>query len=493
MSAAQSAAVPAPVVQSSDGSVAASSSTLARDLDAIFADPVLARGIIGVRVDSLRDGRTIYTHMAGTHVVPASNMKLVTMSVAATRLGWDFRYETRLEATGTIRDGRLDGDLVVVGSGDPTIGAPDGRPSSVFVAWADALWDAGVHRIDGRLIGDDNAFEDAEPGAGWAWDYLSAGYATPTGALIYNENVGVVRATPGPSAGDPVAVTILPPGHGLEPDNRLTTGAAGSRASLDVFRMAGEPRVVLTGSQPAGGRAAVQTVAVDNPTRYFVEALRLALLDRGIVVRDGAWDIDDLSEAPPAGGRRVLVRRESAPLSSIAASFLKVSQNLYGETILRTLARADGNVGTADGGKAVVRRTLADWGVADDAIVMYDGSGLSRYNYVTADAIVTILTRIWKDESLRGPFLAALPVGGVDGTLESRMKNPVLEGHVQAKTGTISNMRALSGFLDGPDGEKYVFSMIANHFTAPSAQIDAVVEKALARIVSGSGSTAPGS
>jgi D-alanyl-D-alanine carboxypeptidase/D-alanyl-D-alanine-endopeptidase (penicillin-binding protein 4) len=130
-----------------------------------------------------------------------------------------------------------------------------------------------------------------------------------------------------------------------------------------------------------------------------------------------------------------------------------------------------------------VRDTLASWGIPEDAVVVYDGSGLSRYNYVTAGAIVEILRRMWESDVHRGPFLATLPVGGHDGTLASRMRNTDLARHVQAKTGSIANVRALSGYLDRPSGEKLVFSIIANHFTAPSRQVDALVERALARLV----------
>jgi D-alanyl-D-alanine carboxypeptidase/D-alanyl-D-alanine-endopeptidase (penicillin-binding protein 4) len=126
---------------------------------------------------------------------------------------------------------------------------------------------------------------------------------------------------------------------------------------------------------------------------------------------------------------------------------------------------------------------LAAWGIAPDSIVMLDGSGLSRYNYVTADALIDLLVHVWRDERLRGPFVAALPVGGHDGTLDQRMKNSSLDRRVQAKTGTIANVRALSGYLDTMSGEKLVFSMVANHFTASSTAIDAVMERALDRLV----------
>jgi D-alanyl-D-alanine carboxypeptidase/D-alanyl-D-alanine-endopeptidase (penicillin-binding protein 4) len=156
---------------------------------------------------------------------------------------------------------------------------------------------------------------------------------------------------------------------------------------------------------------------------------------------------------------------------------------MYGETLLKTLGRTPERPGSTAAGRETVGAALSAWNVASDSIVMVDGSGLSRYNYVTAEAITTILVRMWRSERLRGPFAAALPVGAHDGTLDSRMKNSVLDRRVQAKTGTISNVRALSGYVETMVGDKLVFSMIANHFTVDSSDIDAIMERALERLV----------
>jgi D-alanyl-D-alanine carboxypeptidase/D-alanyl-D-alanine-endopeptidase (penicillin-binding protein 4) len=214
-----------------------------------------------------------------------------------------------------------------------------------------------------------------------------------------------------------------------------------------------------------------------------VDAFRLALASRDIAVIGGAWDIDDGPAPPAARPRIILAERESAPLSSLAAHTLKVSQNMYGETLLKTLGRTAERPGSSAAGRETVAATLSNWKVAPESIVMVDGSGLSRYNYVTAEAITTILVRMWRDERLRGPFVAALPVGAHDGTLDSRMKNSVLDRRVQAKTGTISNVRALSGYVETMAGDKLAFSMIANHFTVDSSDIDAIMERALERLV----------
>jgi D-alanyl-D-alanine carboxypeptidase/D-alanyl-D-alanine-endopeptidase (penicillin-binding protein 4) len=301
--------------------------------------------------------------------------------------------------------------------------------------------------------------------------------------LSYNENAVVARITPGPAAGARARVDLGPPGHGLVLSDDVSTSTDGLPTSIDVFRFPGTAHAAIRGTVPLGATSVTRTAAVDNPTLFFVEALRLALARRGIGVSRGTWDVDDLTEPPAAGDRRLIGAIDSPPLSALAGYAIKVSQNFYMEALLKTLGRADGQPGTAERGRQAVRATLAGWDIPADSVVQYDGSGLSRYNYVTASTMVAILAHVWNDEQLRGPFVAALPVAGHDGTLDGRMRETVLDRNVRAKTGTISNVRALSGYLTTRDGETLVFSMIANHFTAPSATVDAIVERALARLV----------
>jgi D-alanyl-D-alanine carboxypeptidase/D-alanyl-D-alanine-endopeptidase (penicillin-binding protein 4) len=456
---------------------------LVQDLDLLFSSRVFSRALVAVRVDSLRTGETLYRRNADKLVVPASNLKLFTLAVAAERLGWDHRFDTRLEAAGSVADGVLSGDLVVVGGGDPSIVSPDLGHPALFLEWAAALRDAGIRRIDGRLIGDDNAFDDRGLGAGWSWDYLTDGYAAPSGALAYNEAVVAVRVMPGRAEGDRALVSLAPPGAPFGVDGDVRSGPPGSAASVSVARAPGSSRLTVTGRVPAGGPAVTRETPVENPTSFFVEALRLALAERGVMVAGGAWDVDDLAAPVAALPRRVIARRASPPLASLGAEMLKTSQNFYAEMLLKAIGRTESSAGSAASGRQVVRTVLSGWGIGPDSYVMNDGSGLSRYDYVTSDAITALLTRVWRDERLRGPFVAALPVGGHDGTLAARMRTPDLDRRVQAKTGTIANMRALSGYLETGSGEKLVFSIIVNHHTATTAEVDGVVEQALTRLV----------
>ena len=461
----------------------------AREIDALLGAPSLRQAIWSVEVQSLDSGEVLYSLNPHTLVVPASNMKIVTMAIAAERLGWDYRFETRLETTAPIASGVLQGDLVVVGRGDPSVNRRIGDPDAVFTEFADALKQAGISRIDGRIVGDDHAFADERYGFGWSWDDFAYGYQAPVGALQFNENLVEVAVAPGATAGAPTLVTLRPDGSGLQLVNQTTTAVADSRADVDTFRFPGRSQLEVRGAVPLGGTEVVRDAAVDNPTLFFVRTLRGALEARGLPVSGEAVDVDDLPDgeravttaqegaAPP----RVLLRHLSPPLSEIARRLMKVSQNLYAETFLRALSLTPGPA-TVAASQEVEKEVLASWGVAPGNYALADGSGLSRHNLVSANTIVRILRAMATDPRHAQAFEATMPIAGKDGTISSRMKATRAENNVKAKTGTLMRVRALSGYMTTADGERLVFSIIANHFTVPNRTVDAAVDAALERL-----------
>jgi D-alanyl-D-alanine carboxypeptidase/D-alanyl-D-alanine-endopeptidase (penicillin-binding protein 4) len=461
----------------------------AREIDALLGAPSLRQAIWTVQVQSLDSGEVLYSLNPYTLVVPASNTKIVTMAVAAERLGWDYRFETRLETAAPIGNGTLQGDLVVVGRGDPSINGRLGDTSAVFTEFADALRQAGVTRIDGRIIGDDDAFVEEPYGLGWAWDNFAFGYAAPVGALQFNENQVEVVVAPGPSVGAPAVVTIRQDGSGLQIVNLATTAAADTKADVDIFRFPGRVELEVRGTVPLGGTEVVENAAVENPTLFFARTLKAALQARGIEVSGDAVDVDDLPQDARGAGDtkgagqapRVLLRHLSPPLSDIARRLMKVSQNLYAETFLRALSLTPGPATVAESQK-VEDEVLASWGVAPGNYALADGSGLSRHNLVSADTIVKILRAMATSPKHAQAFEATLPIAGKDGTISGRMKATRAENNVKAKTGTLTRVRALSGYMTTADGERLVFSIIANHFTVPTRAVDTAVDAALERL-----------
>jgi len=452
---------------------------LQKDIDDILGASAFERTYWGIAVKSLRSDETLYARNARKLMMPASNMKIVTLAAAAATLGWNYTYETAIRAAGPIDNGLLAGDLIVSGSGDPSLAIADGMADRVFAEWASKLKAAGIRVVSGRIVGDDGAFEDEEIGFGWSWDDLQDDYAAGVGALQFNENMARVTIVPGLAAGAPASFAIEPSNTGLIVDNDVTTAAEGTATSIRTRRLPGSSRLAIRGSIALRAQPSIEAVSVDNPTIFFVKSLRNALIANGVDVRGEAADIGDIPGRPRSSAAPIVVHR-SPPLSELAIRLMKTSQNQYAETLLKTIGRAAGTASAA-AGRASVVAMLQSWGVAAADLIQRDGSGLSRYDYVTADALTTILEHVDRDSNLRGPFQASLPIAGRDGTLSNRMKGTAAEGNARAKTGSMSNVRGLSGYVTTADGEPLVFSILANNFemapAAITAAADAIVGK----------------
>ncbi|MQA29531.1 MAG: D-alanyl-D-alanine carboxypeptidase/D-alanyl-D-alanine-endopeptidase [Luteitalea sp.] len=445
---------------------------LQQTIRAALADPQLEYATWGIAVRSLDRHDTLFALNSGKLLMPASTMKVVTLAAAAEQLGWDFEYETQLVAHGVIATGFLDGDLVIVGSGDPSIDDWDGAATRTFGTWAERLKQAGVRAVGGRIIGDDETFDDLGLGAGWAWDDLAASYATSVGALQFNENTAQVVITPGPAAGSPARVSLSPATASVTLRNLIVTVPADAPAAISIKPAPRGAAAEARGTIGLNAGPLVRNVSVDNPTMYLTAAIRDGLVAHGIDVRGPAIDIDDLTIAPIRHDGVLLISHRSAPLWMLAEPMMKMSQNLFAESLLKALGAHASGVGSADAGRAAVQATLRAWGVPPGDVQMADGSGLSRYNLLTADALVTILARVHDNDRLRQRFEHTLPIAGVDGTLAQRMAGTRAFANARAKTGSFSNARALAGYVTTADGEMLAFSIIANNYAVQPEVID---------------------
>jgi D-alanyl-D-alanine carboxypeptidase/D-alanyl-D-alanine-endopeptidase (penicillin-binding protein 4) len=437
---------------------------LRQDVLAATRAPGVSRAMWGVVVHSLDRDERIFELNPRILLVPASTAKLVSVATAAEAVGWDFRYETTLLATGPIADGTLRGDLLVVGSGDPSIG---GRAGDDLTPWIDAVKAAGVRRIDGRVIGDDDGVEEPRPQLAWTWDDL--GYTTGAlfGALNYGENRTAVTISPGRAAGTPVSIAMAPSAPPRPLTNRVVTGAAGSALLVWPEQRPGEPSLTIAGSIPAGAPPATLAISVGNPTAWFAGSLRMQLQAAGIEVAGDAFDVDDVEPRPDRTASTTLHVHRSRPLSEITRPLLKDSINLYGEAALR-LNAPPGVFPTNDAALEALKIRLEAWGVAAADQQLVDGSGLSRRDVITSEALLTVLRRMHVANG-SSPFVAALPVAGVDGGLSGRMRGTPAEKNVRAKTGTMSNIRSLAGYVATADGERLAFAIIANNFEGTGA------------------------
>jgi serine-type D-Ala-D-Ala carboxypeptidase/endopeptidase (penicillin-binding protein 4) len=368
----------------------------------------------------------------------------------------------------------------VIGSGDPTINPRHPARWRAFDDWAQALRARGVTIIAGRLIGDDNRFAEPAWGFGWSWDDLHLGFGAEPSALQYNENRVDVLVGPGLEPGSRAIISTSPFGSGLVVDHDVVTAPAGEQTMLSMSRAPGSAFLSVRGRIAADAKPVTLDASVENPARFFVTALREALARHGIFVSGGIADIDDV-RTPPAQSLHELLVDTSPPLGEIVDVALKWSRNIYAESLLLAMAPAD-EAASSGAAIPVVRRTLQSWGIASESFLMRDGSGLSRYNYVTADMMTRLLTHLWRDPRFSNTFRDTLPVAARSGTLAKRMQGTAAEGRVFAKTGTMSHVRSLCGYVITAAGEPLVFAILANDFRIPVGGIDSVVDRALTRL-----------
>jgi D-alanyl-D-alanine carboxypeptidase/D-alanyl-D-alanine-endopeptidase (penicillin-binding protein 4) len=444
----------------------------------------------GVVVHSLDRNERLFELQPRTLLVPASVAKIPVLATAAEAVGWDYRFETTLRATGTISNGVLAGDLLAVGAGDPTIG---GRAGDDLSSWVEAVNAAGIRRVEGRIIGDDDAMEEPRPQLAWAWDDLGYPAGAIFGALNYAENRMAVTVAPAAMPGFAALLQASAPAPALT--NRVVTGAPGTAQLIWPEQRPGEPALTIAGFIPAGAAPVRLTVAVGNPTARFAAVLRNQLQVQGIEVIGEAWDVDDVVPPPDRSRAQTLFTHKSKPLREIVLPMMKDSINVYAEAVMR-LNAAPGQVPTNDAALEGFVRRLEAWGVPALSQQLVDGSGLSRRNTVSAEAVLAVLQRM-HDPSGSSAFVAALPVAGVDGTLSGRMRNTPAAGNVRAKTGTMSNIRSMAGYVSTRDGEKLAFVIIVNNFegagAAANQALDAIAVSLAAFSRSGAQPRAAGS
>ena len=453
---------------------------LANDLQKLTISDGVRRGLWGVIVYSLDRRQHLFDLNPQALLVPASTAKLLSVASAYEAVGWNYRFQTTVWATGPIVDGTLKGDLVVTGSGDPSIAS---RGFSPLEAWVTALKELGIQSIDGRIIGDDDAIEEPRPSLAWAWDDLGYPTGAVFGALNAEENRMTVTVTPGSTDGSPAQISTEPRAEHRPLVSRVTTTSSGVSELWPEQRPA-EGALTIAGTVRQGSKPATLSVAVGNPTRWFAGLLRHHLIAGGVPVTGGAFDVDDVEPRPLLDdeGAQILFVHQSPTLGELVQPLLKLSINLYGEAFLRLNSRT-GVFATNDAALDGLKTRMASWGVSPDAAQVIDGSGLSRRDAVSPDALLAVLQRMY-DPTGESPFMKGLPVAGVDGSLSNRMRNSPAMKRVRAKTGTMSNIRTLAGYVTTRDGERLAFVILINNFEGTGANANDALDAIAVRLAS---------
>lgn len=441
--------------------------SLQQTLDRLLDDPSLAHSGSAVLVVSLDRGDTLYSRQADRLYTPASNLKLFTAASALHHLGSDYRFETVLLATGPVAGDTVRGDLILVGRGDPDLVTAD------LAALADTLARRAVHVVTGDVRVDDSYFDDVEWGSGWMWDDGPFWYWPYVSALTLNDNSVTVRVHPGAGPGDPVVVALYPATAYMRLDVTAVTGAADADTTLEIVRhWTPKANVIdVTGVLPAVVDSVVEIRTVEDPALYAATVFGELLRSRGVTI------LGSIRHGPLESAiADTLARHVSDSLAVSVRNFLKDSDNLTGEQLVKVLgAETAGPPGSYEKGLAAERAFLSrEVGLDTLSIRLADGSGVSRYNLVTARQIVRLLAYVANRDDLAEVYAAALPIAGLDGTLEDRMAGTPAEGHARAKTGSLSGVSALSGYAPAADGERLAFSIVMEFFAGPTTPVRAV-------------------
>ena len=444
-------------------------SELRDQLDDYFNDPNFSNAIWGVFVKSLKTGEILYKRNADKLFNPASDMKLFTSAAALLLLGPDFTYETNFYVNGDLEKGVLKGDLIIQGSGDPTISNRfyDGEKTKILEDWADTLKSKGIWVIKGNIYGDDSSFDNLNLGSGWTLDYESSWFAAPSGALSFNDNTLEIKIEPS-EVNFPAKVSLLPSTEYCSLTSKVSTVDENVESNLSAVRLRGSNQIIVSGIISKKSDPIIEHVSISDPTMFFLTVLREVLESRGIVIQGHIGNLSAADNKIHPDNLTPIYSHRSIPLKKIIKELNKNSNNFYAEQLLKTMGLEIFNYGTSANGARACKGIFNTMGVNPDNMVMADGSGLSRLDLVTPKQIVNLLSFMYKSDEFQN-FYGSLPIAGIDGTLINRMKKTAAENNVRAKAGYNNNISSLSGYLRTFGGENLVFSIMVNNFvTSPS-------------------------
>jgi serine-type D-Ala-D-Ala carboxypeptidase/endopeptidase (penicillin-binding protein 4) len=480
----------------------------------ILSDPEVNQAHWGISVVAL-SGRPIYALNDGQYFNPASNAKLLTTAAAYALLPSGLTFTTLVSSDAPISNaGEVRGNITIFGAGDPNMSARampfgirterTGAPLAAVEDMADQIVRHGVHSVAGDIVGDDTWFLYERYGAGWSWDDLQWGYGAPASALSVNDNEVFLNAMPAAQVGEAAVASWIPSTAYYTLENTLSTSAPGDPGKPGVERPPGGMVVRLFGHTALGQQGLHAGLAIEDPADYAARSLREMLVARGVRVSGTARaqhrlnsDTSDFfsAQAQPLTlhpvtlqnvqaahvGQTLLASHVSPPLGDDLVVTNKVSQNLHAEITLRTLGKLESTEGSVLEGTRVVRQFLLSAGIAPADFVLYDGCGLSVQDLVTPRAFTTLLAYAAR-QSWGDAFRTSLPVGGVDGSLSARFKAPLLDGKVFAKTGTLGEARALSGYIVAASGQMVAFSILCTDHRPSLAAERPAMDKIVAAI-----------
>ncbi len=436
---------------------------LATKIASVMKDSRVTRGRTSAVVYDAATGSELYQRSGGRTSIPASNTKIITAAAALDTLGPAYRFRTEVISRATVTGSTLGGRLYLKGYGDPTARASD------YAALAQRVRAAGIRTVTGKLVVDATYFDSVRYNPTWKTSYADDYYAAPISAVTLAPNADfdagtvIINVRAG-SVGRKAKITTTPASAAAALDlrNLTTTGKKGSSSTISASRPYGSGTITIRG-RIGSGRSTTRLITVSRPDLYAAAVFRAELKKAGVTVRGATTAL-----ATPASGRRVIGTDYSMPLSQLLVPFMKLSNNMHAEALTKAMgAQRSGAPGSWTNGLAATRAYLSATGVPMSGLVLADGSGLTRSNTITPRAMGTLLVKVQR-ETWFPVFKASLPVAGnssrmIGGTLRRRMNGTRAANNAWAKTGTLTGVTALSGYVRGRDGHLYVFAMLSQY------------------------------
>ncbi|PEJ59350.1 peptidase S13 [Bacillus sp. AFS002410] len=423
-------------------------------------------GIVVGSLDRKSGEEVLYQRDGDDLLTPASNMKLLTSATALRELGPDYTFKTELYLTAPPnKHGKVDGDIIIKGYGDPTLQSddPSGQKNGTKITiLVEDLKKKGITQINGDVIIDESQYDTQRLGTGWAWDDEPYGYNAPLSALSINRSTVQVNYQPS-EVGKPVAFNLEPKTEYVQIINESKTVQADSKNTFTVEKERGKNIIHLKGDLPLSVQPGSEQMAVEEPSLYAGTIMKEELEKAGIKFRKRA----EVKNGVVTDGEVKISQVSSPPLRDILGFMTKESDNFYAEMLLKRLGAEKKGEGSSSAGAQVVKDSLLKYGI-DPTYRMVDGSGLSRYDMLSARQIGNVLAGMSK-EPFFDVYYQSLPIAGVDGTLKNRMIQTLAENNLHAKTGTLTGVSGLSGYVTTKDGEHLYFAILMNGYSSSSS------------------------
>ncbi|MCK9627908.1 MAG: D-alanyl-D-alanine carboxypeptidase/D-alanyl-D-alanine-endopeptidase [Bacteroidales bacterium] len=457
-----------------------------RHVNQMKKDTLFGNSVVGLMVMDSK-GRCVASWNPDSPLLTASTMKTISTGLALHILGPDYRFRTRIGYSGVISDGVLDGDLYIIGGGDPTLGSKDTVATpieKIFTIWHEALEAAGIKKIRGSIIGDDRFFENEAIPDSWSWSNLGPYYGSTASGLSFCENLQYFTFVPGKTRGEPVEFSsVYPELPGMEYKNKMTTGGEGTGDRSSYYISDLSKVGVFKGSLGSGRESYTLTGSSKFAPLMCAEEFRRFLASAGVECQNGVREVSDITPLPQEQ-LAIICETYSPRLISIINVTNRISNNFYAETLFKMIGKQMTGVGSYDSSMVAAKRLLAGMGLSLRGYTQVDGSGLSRQNYVSARFFCKYFARM-KEMNNFAEFVGSLPQPGGPGTLKNVLKNVEnsTKSKIHAKSGSLSNVRCYAGYVEKKRGEYYYFAILTNNYPARTADMQVGVERFLGTLV----------